>query len=73
MFLFKINFVATNTTMNSYTGGGFLVEINSSDDEQVNIMGVSHDSTLREISSIPKMSKNRCFNSSSQANLYWNM
>ncbi len=47
--LFWINFVATNTTMTLRAGGGFVVEIDSSDDEQVDIMGVSHDSTLCEI------------------------
>ena len=35
--------------MTSHAGGGFVVEIDSSDDKQVDIMGVSHDSTLREI------------------------
>ena len=35
--------------MSSRAGGGFVLQIDSSDDEQVDITGVSHDSTLREI------------------------
>ncbi len=35
--------------MSSSTGGGFFVEIDSSDDEQIDITGISHDSTLHHI------------------------